>query len=72
MLRILLGITIGGLLFTDKGKEMANDIMDRSYKSLKNQLKEFTIFEDKRKEKNVKISQNTNNYPKSVKNEGNV
>lgn len=72
MLHLLLGVGIGGLLFTNKGKEIANDLVNKTYDSIRTQLKEFTVFEDKGKKKNVKISQNDNNYPKSIKNENNV
>lgn len=73
MLRLLLGIGIGGLLFTDKGKEIANNIVNKSYNSFKTQLKEFNVFEEeKEKKKNVKITQNDNPYPKSIKNEKDV
>lgn len=72
MLRLLLGIGIGGILFTDKGKELANNIINKSYDSLKTQLKEFSVLEEKEKKKNVKVVQNDNHYPKPIKNEENV
>ena len=72
MLRLLLGIGIGGLIFTNKGKEIANDIVAKSYDSIKSQLKEFNVFEEKKENKNVKIIQNDNHYPKSIKNENDI
>lgn len=71
MLNLLLGIGIGGIIFTEKGKQITNDIMSKSYNSIKKQLSELNIFEDTEKKSNDEHSQNIYSYPKSIKNEKN-
>lgn len=71
MLNLLLGIGIGGIIFTEKGKQITNDVISKSYNNIKKQLSELNIFEDTEKEINNEHPQNIYNYPKSIKNEKN-
>ncbi len=65
ILDLLIGIGVGGILFTNKGKEITNNMITKCYDSLNNQIKELNIFKD---ENNDKSSQTTVSYPKSFKN----
>lgn len=68
-LDLLVGIGVGGILFTKKGKEITNDMLSKCYNSIEDQIKELNIFNED--DKNDKTSQNTVSYPKSFKNEKN-
>lgn len=66
ILDLLIGIGVGGILFTHKGKQITNEMLTKCYDSLNDQIKELNIFN--KDEKDDKSSQTTVSYPKSFKN----
>lgn len=70
MLRILLGIGVGGILFTKKGKELINNLMEKTYETLSEPVKEFNIFKDNKNDN--EYNKNDNRDSKHFKNEDRI